>query len=477
VDDPRASSFIDDIWQESIVPTLVDYIRIPNKSPSFDRDWERHGYMEDAVQLVAGWCRDHAPRGAQFEVVRLPGRTPLLFMEVPGTLDDTVLLYGHLDKQPEMSGWEEGLGPWTPVIRGDKLFGRGGADDGYSAFASIAAILALQQQGLPHARCVILIEACEESGSFDLPHYIEHLRGRIGTPSLVVCLDSGAGNYEQLWLTVSLRGMISGRLRVEILEEGIHSGVASGVVPSSFRILRQLLSRIEDQDSGRLLLPELHAEVPYDRLTEAERLVQTLGAEVWRHLPLVPGARPMGDSDLERVLGRTWRATLSVTGAEGLPPLESAGNVLRPATTLTLSIRLPPTADPQQAAAAVKRRLETDPPYGARVYFDGASAPGWNAPSLAPWLSRSLEQASQTCFGRPFVCTGEGGGIPFMAMLGEAFPEAQFVVTGVLGPGSNAHGPNEFLHIPYARRLTHCVARVITDHARRNGAHTHAMPV
>jgi len=462
-----ARTFIDGLWTDSIVPTLLDYIRIPNKSPHFDPEWESHGHMEQAVSLIEQWCLQHAPRDMHLEVVRLPGRTPLLFMEISGSVDDTVLLYGHLDKQPEMSGWEDGLGPWTPVLRGERLYGRGGADDGYSAFASLAAILALQEQGIAHARCVVLIEACEESGSYDLPFYIEHLHQRIGTPSLVVCLDSGAGNYEQLWLTVSLRGMINGQLAATVLREGVHSGAASGVVPSSFRVLRQLLARIEDTESGSMLLPQFHAEIPPDRLQQVQGVAEAMGDAVWQDYPFLPGMEPMGADNVERILNRTWRPTLSVTGAAGLPALEAAGNVLRPATTLALSVRLPPTTDSAAALAALKQTLETDPPYAARVSFNGSAANGWNAPSLAPWLAESLERASQATFARPFMCMGEGGSIPFMGMLGEAFPEAQFMITGVLGPQSNAHGPNEFLDIAFARRLTACVAQVLCDHARR----------
>ncbi len=467
MDASAARRLIDPLWMDSILPSLVEYIRIPNKSPHFDADWQKHGYMDDAVSLVEGWCWRHAPRGMELEVVRLPGRTPLIFMEIPGTIDDTVLLYGHLDKQPEMTGWEDGLGPWIPVLRDGKLYGRGGADDGYSAFASLAAILALQEQGLPHARCVVIIEACEESGSYDLPYYIDHLRDRIGTPSLVVCLDSGAANYEQLWLTVSLRGMVNAKLTATVLREGVHSGFSSGVVPSSFRVLRQLLSRLEDETTGAMRLPELQPQIPPDRLAEVRKMAEALGDEVWTQFPFAPGVQAMGSDNVDRILGRTWRSTLSVTGAAGMPALESAGNVLRPYTSLALSIRLPPTANAELARAAVVRELTRDPPCGAQIKLEADAQGGWNAPSVAPWLGAVLEQASQQSFGRSFMCMGEGGSIPFMGMLGAAYPEAQFMITGVLGPGSNAHGPNEFLHIEFARKLTVCVSQVLAAHAQR----------
>ena len=460
--------FVDEVWMDSIVPELIEYIKIPNKSPHFDPDWEEHGYMEDAVQQIFAWCKKQDIAGMECEIVRLPGRTPLIFMDIPGDSDDTILLYGHLDKQPEMSGWADGLGPWIPVLRDEKLYGRGGADDGYAAYGSLTAIMALQQEKIPHARCVVIIEACEESGSYDLPHYIEHLRERIGTPSLVVCLDSGAGNYEQLWLTVSLRGMAAGTLRAEVLEEGVHSGYASGVVPSSFRILRQLLSRLENEENGQVLPAYLKAEIPQQRLEQSRQMAEELGDAVYKAYPFAEGVRPQGEDNLQRILNRTWRPALSVTGAEGLPPLASAGNVLRPQTALKLSMRLPPTVKGEEASRKMKETLEADPPLNAKVRFEAdQSASGWNAPDIAPWLGNSLEKASQGAFGKSVMYMGEGGTIPFMAMLGDFFPEAQFMITGVLGPNSNAHGPNEFLHVPFARKLTSCVSQVIADHYQK----------
>ena len=468
MDHQAAQKFVDEKWMDEIVPELVEYIKIPNKSPHFDPDWEKHGYMEDAVQQVYDWCAKQDIPGMQCEIVRLPGRTPLIFIEIPGDSDDTILLYGHLDKQPEMTGWADDLGPWKPVIKGDKLYGRGGADDGYAAYGSLTAIMAVQRDKVPHARCVVIIEACEESGSYDLPHYMEHLRERIGKPSLVVCLDSGAGNYEQLWLTVSLRGMAAGTLRADVLTEGVHSGYASGVVPSSFRVLRQLLSRLEDENSGRVLPDYLQADIPEQRIEQTRHMAEVLGDAVSTAYPFCPGVQPQADNNVDRILNRTWRPALSVTGAEGLPSLGSAGNVLRPRTSLKLSMRLPPTIDGEEATQKMKQTLEANPPQNARVAFQPEHpASGWNAPDIAPWLHRSLEQASQDAYGHGVMYMGEGGTIPFMAMLGEFFPQAQFMITGVLGPNSNAHGPNEFLHVPFAKKLTTCVARVIVDHYGR----------
>ena len=463
-------AFIERIWEDDILPTLVEYIRIPNKSPHFDPDWEAHGYMDKAVAMFEAWARrklETVP-GSTLEVVRLPGRTPLIFMEIPGEAKGTVLLYGHLDKQPEMKGWTEGTGPWTPVLKDGKLYGRGGADDGYAMFASLAALLSLRNGGQKHARCVVCIEACEESGSYDLPAYVDHLAPRIGTPDLVICLDSGCGNYDQLWLTTSLRGIAMGNLTVRVLTEGVHSGDASGLVPSSFRIARTLLSRIEDETTGQMKLDELFVQIPPDRLEQARASARILGDEVYTKMPLAGGTKPMATDLAELVLNRTWRPQLAVTAMEGYPLPENGGNVLLPYTTAKLSVRLPPTCDAAKATAALKHKLEENPPYGAQVEFDAEEGQGgWNAPSLAPWLEASLRRASEAAFGKPVAFMGEGGTIPFMGMLGEKFPKTQFVITGVLGPQSNAHGPNEFLHIPTAKKVTACIASVLADHAAR----------
>ncbi|MCA9320332.1 MAG: M20 family metallopeptidase [Planctomycetes bacterium] len=463
--DPKATSaFVERTWDDEIIPQLSTYITIPNQSPAFDPDWKKHGHMDRAVDLIAGWCKAREIKGLTVEVVELPGRTPVIFMEIPGASDRTVLLYGHLDKQPPMTGWDPDLGPWKPVIKDGKLYGRGGADDGYAAYASLTAIEALQREGTPHARCVVLIEGCEESGSYDLPHYVAHLEDRIGSPDLVVCLDSGCGNYDQLWSTTSLRGMVIGTLSVELLREGVHSGDGSGVIASSFRVARALLSRLENESTGAIH-ESFHAEIPPQRIEQAQVAAKVLGTAVYDKFPLHDGTRPLTDDLAELILNRTWRPALAITGADGLPKVQEGGNVLRPITTLKLSLRLPPTLDCEKAGARLKELLENDPPYGAKVTFHlEAANPGWNAPEVAPWIGNSLAAASETFFGPGAVYMGEGGSIPFIGMLGEKFPAAQFVITGLLGPKSNAHGPNEFLHIQTGKRLTAAVAKVLADH-------------
>jgi acetylornithine deacetylase/succinyl-diaminopimelate desuccinylase-like protein len=475
LDTARALDQVTRQWDADIVRQLTDYIAIPAKSPGFDPDWQQHGYIDTVLRNAATWVEAQKVAGLSLEIVRLPGRTPVLFFEVEGTKagsSQTILMYGHLDKQPEFTGWRSDLGPWTPKYEDGKLYGRGGADDGYAVYASIAAVQALKAQGKPHPRIVGLIETCEESGSYDLLPYVDALRPRLGDVGLVICLDSGAGNYDQLWLTTSLRGLAGGTLKVQILTEGVHSGDASGLVPSSFRIMRQVLDRLEDSKTGRLLPQSFHCEIPAERLAQAKVTAAILGDEVYKRFPWAHAdcggssafALPTTTDPVQALINRTWTPTLSVTGAEGFPAMQDAGNVLRPYTAFKLSLRLPPLIDAGQAVRELKALLEDNAPYQAVVTFEGGGgASGWNAPPTTPWFEQALNAASLAHFGAPVGYIGQGGTIPLMNMLSQGFPAAQMMVCGVLGPRSNAHGPNEFLHVPYAKRLTAAVAEVMAQ--------------
>ena len=475
IDTERLHADISAQWDDDIVPQLIEYVKIPAKSPGFDHDWASHGHLDAAIEQARAWVAAQDVAGLTLEVIRIDGRTPVLYFDIPATggldADRTVLWYGHLDKQPEMVGWRPGLGPWIPVYEDGKLYGRGSADDGYAVFAALSAIMALDRQGIARPHCVGLIETCEESGSYDLPAYLDALAPRMGNVQLVVALDSGAGNYDQMWVTTSLRGLVNGTLTVNVLTEGVHSGDAGGVVPSSFRVARQLLDRIDDSRTGVVRPAAFNCEIPAERITQARHAAEILGESMWQRFPWdsccddggkFVFVQPVTKDPVELILNRTWRAALAVTGASGLPDIESAGNVQRPYTALKLSLRLPPLVDAPTAAATLKQTLEAETPYSAHVTFNyEQSATGWNAPATAPWLASLLETASQTCYGKPAAFLGEGGTIPFMGMLGVKFPDAQMLVTGVLGPKSNAHGPNEFLHVPYAKKLTAAVAMVL----------------
>ncbi len=453
-------------WDESLQPALEDFIAIPNQSPAFDPEWAKNGLQEKALELYVAWVEKQGVEGLKLEVLRPEGRTPLVFAEIEGNGENTVFLYGHLDKQPPFEGWDDNKGPWKPVVENGKLYGRGSVDDGYAPFSAVLLIKALQEMGVAHPRCVLFVEFGEESGSPDIDYYFEELGDRIGDVSMIVVPDSGCGDYERLWFTSSLRGMVAGSLEISTVREGVHSGSASGIVVSSFRVARQLFDRLEDAETGRILLEELHAEISEDVVQKARDASAVLGPATRSKFPVQEGVALASDDDAELLLNVSYRPTLSVTGAEGFPELQSAGNVLRPRTAFKLSFRLPPGIDPDQAAAVVKRTLETDPPYGAKVSFEpDHGGPGWAAPTFPAWLAETAEAASQAFYGKEVLFYGEGGSIPLLAKLGEMFPAADALVVGLAGPGANPHGPNEFLHIDAARKLVCCLAAVVAKRA------------
>jgi len=469
VDESKVADFIEKSWDDSVLQTLQDYIAIPNQSPEYDPQIHTNGYQEKAVTLLTEWVKKCNVKKLKMDVLHEKDRTPLIFVEVEASKPEfnkyTVLMYGHFDKQPPLTDqWEKDLHPWKPVIKGDKLYGRGGADDGYSIFGSIDCIRALQEQGADHPRCVIIIEGSEESDSPDLDYYFEKLRNRIGKPQIVFCLDSGCGNYEQLWLTVSLRGLMAGVLKSHVLKEGIHSG-SSGIARDSFHIVRQLLDRIDEIKTGKILVPELHTKIPDSHVQYAKEVANVLGDAVWKDIPFFENCQPQLPATLdnahELILNQTWRPQLAIVGVEGIPDLKG-GNVLRPFTTLKLSIRLPPAINPESSREAIIKKLEANPPYNSKVEFVVKDvAEGFVCPEFKPWLMDSIQQASKAYFKKPALCYGVGGTIPLMGQLKSQFPDAQFVVTGILGPNSNAHGPNEFLHIPFTKRLICCMANIL----------------
>ncbi|HLB56275.1 MAG TPA: M20/M25/M40 family metallo-hydrolase [Coxiellaceae bacterium] len=452
-------------WDEDIIPQLENYIRIPNKSPLFDKNWKANGHMDRAMQLIKNWCEKQNIKNKKIELLQIENLTPALLIDIPGDSEEIILLYGHMDKQPEMTGWFEGLGPWTPIIKDGKLYGRGGADDGYATFASLSAIAYLQQLKIPHARCIVLIEGSEESGSTDLPAYLNLIKKQMGQPNFIICLDSECGNYEQLWSSTSLRGLIGGILHIDTLTNGVHSGFGSGVAPSVFHVLRQLLDRIEDARDGKIQIEECFVKIPESRLRQAIDAAEILGESVIKDMPFLGGVQPLCHDASELILNRTWRPALSIIGMDGVPSTATGGNVTLPTLSVKLSVRVPPYCDIKKASAALKEMLTKNPPFHAKITYEKDDhGAGWNAPELATWLENANNNASQLFFEKNAAYLGSGGTIPFMGMLSEMFPKAQFLITGLLGPKSNAHGPNEFLHIDYAKKLTGCVASVIAEH-------------
>lgn len=458
----------DEEFNSVALPTLERYAQIPCLSPNFDAEWAEHGHLHEAMSLFAEWARGLGLRDATVEVREIEGRTPMLVVDVPSTCDadGTVMLYGHLDKQPALGTWGEGLDPFRPVRRDDRLYARGVADDGYALFAALLGILALERDDVGHARCVVLIEASEESNSPDLEPHLDELVDSLGRVDLVVCLDSGALTYDRLWITTSLRGNARVTVTVEVLRHGVHSGVAGGVAPSSFRILRELLDRIENPKTGEILLRGLHAKIPDSHLAAAGVVARDLGDPAADDLPLLEGCEPLGRDGADRLVRRTWEPALELIGIDGVPGPKDAANLLRPSTTMVLGMRLPPSVSSAPAARLLVEALTANPPSGATVSAVEEHADGWVTPPFEPWLRGSLRDASIAAFDHEPGFVGEGGTIPFLASLGSRFPSVQFLATGLLGPGSNAHGPDESLHLPTAARLCDVVATVVDGHAR-----------
>jgi len=470
MDSQTVKNFIDNYWGSSIIPGLAEFIRIPAKSPSYDADWEVNRNLESAATFLASWAEAQNIPGLTAEVLRLKGRTPLLYIEIPGYSKDTVLFYAHLDKMPEADGWDEDLGPWKAVLKNNRLYGRGSVDDGYALFSFIGAIKFLETYKIPHARAVLIIEASEESGSYDLEAYLQSLHKRIGQPNLINCLDVGCGDYERLWCATSLRGVVEGTLKVDMLERSVHSGIASGIVASSFRVLRMLLDRIEDSSNGKVLLKSCSVNIPNEVKQQAKTLAEFLGPKVYSHYPLLKGVEPVSEHIDELILNKTWRSTLSVIGAEGLPQVKDSATVLRPSTTLQISLRIPPGAKGKEVWDELAQVLTAKPPYGAKVSFTSPTImTGWHAPHMHAWLQDTLQQASENYFGNAPMYYGEGGSIGVITMLQEQYPQAQFVLSGAAGPNSGEHGPNESLYLPAAKKLTCCLVEMLAAHGARHG--------
>jgi len=460
------NKLIESEFEKSVLPGLCDFIKIDNLSPFFDPEWNSNGKLEKAAEFLLNWVNAQGVKGLNSEILKDEDKTPLLLVEIDANgSDKNFLMYGHFDKQPHFSGWAEGLGPTIPVIRDGFLYGRGAADDGYAVFSAVLGLKAVQEQGLKHGRVVIIIEGSEESGSPHLVHYIDKLKDRIGAPDLLVCLDSGALDYDTLWITTSLRGNLIVDITCEVLEEGVHSGAGTGLAPDSFRILRHILDRIEDSKTGKVN-DIFHVEIPKQRIEEAKKVAELKKDHILEHVKLVPGVKGCSDDYTELILKKTWEPTLCLTGASHIPPHETAGNVLRPKTTLRLSMRLPPSLDAVKAADQLVEILSKDTPYNAKLTVTKrAPGSGWNNKELSQKLHQSLNNTSLKLWGRDLLSFGEGGSIPFIKQLADSFPQCEIVVMGVLGPNSNAHSCNEGLHIDYCKKITATLASTVADYS------------
>lgn len=451
-------------FDSNILPGLEEFIRIDNLSPEFDPEWETNGKAEKAGMHLLNWAKSQGIKGLKGELIKSPGKTHFLLIEIePQGINKTVLLYGHFDKQPSLGEWEEGLHPNKPVIKNGLLYGRGSSDDGYALFSMIEAVKLIQLQNCKHGHIVIALESGEESGSPDLISYLKTYKERTGNPDLMICLDSGCKDYSCLWLTTSLRGLTKIEVEIECLKEDVHSGEAGGIAPDAFSILRILLNRLEDSKTSKIIVP-LNAEIPKYIMEDAEKLADYLKEKVVTDLvKLADGVVPITDDYKELILNNTWRPTMVVIGINH-PQVEGSGNILRSKIKACLSFRLPPTFNCKDAEKIITEILTKDPPYNAKINVKvNISVNGWAAKNLNNSLKKSFSKSSNYLFGKDYYSNGEGGTIGFIPELGELYPECEMLVTGVLGPGSNAHSINECLNIDYTNKMTVALAHAIYD--------------
>lgn len=452
---------------DSALPSLQEFVRIPNLTPRMDKEWETNGLLDKAANHVAEWFRAQDIHGCKVEVLKDPGFSPFVFTEIAATPNSakatsTFLMYGHIDKQPHGVGWAPDIEPTSGLVRDGMLYGRGAVDDGYHSYACGIAIKALQRQGIAHSRIVILSECSEESGSVHLGHYVEQLAPRIGCPSAVFCCDAGGDDYETLWATTALRGTLRANVNVSLLKSGQHSGVFGGAFPDAFRVMRLLLARLEDPNTGKILLPELHTKIPVERQSEMTALAEKYGYLPGVSTELLDGVHPQTEDAYQMRVDTSWAPCMTVVGVDGLPSIDKASPVLHPFVKLAVVIRIPPLVSADVAVSAVKEALERDPPYGAKVEAVVTGYSGWNAPEMKANLKDACERSCQTYFcGNPVAKQCAGGGIPLVNMLNEMFPEAALLVTGALGPGGNMHGPNEALNLEHVQKFTACLAMIM----------------
>lgn len=460
---------IDHLWNSSVEEALKQYIRLPALSPDFDSRWEENGVLYDSLVQAKAWAEKQGIAGLHCEIIRHEGFTPCLFVEIEAKsrkpFKGSVFLYGHLDKQPENHGWDADKGPWEPVVKNGRLYGRGSVDDGYAFYTSMAAIKALQTLGLEHPRCVGLFETCEESASRHYEEYLNDCTEKLGEIGLVVALDSCSGDYDRLWVTDTLRGMIGGAIEVRTLTAGVHSGEASGIVPGSFMILRNLLDRIEDSRTGEIIPKAFQTNIPPEAREQTREVAEIEGDLIWKAYPWHGSTEPLTKDPYEGLLNRNWRPELTVTGIDGIPSVANGGNVMRPYTRAKIGLRLPPDVNAEKASEEFGKIVTENPPFNADVRFEPVVASdGWVAPKRADWLKQAFLESSQTLWGAAPGFLGMGGSIPLLNVFTGRWPKAQYMVAGALGPGSNAHGPNESLHIDYCKKLISSVAYVIAKY-------------
>jgi acetylornithine deacetylase/succinyl-diaminopimelate desuccinylase-like protein len=457
----KTEAFVEENFEKNFVEPLSDFVRIPNLTPAFDPEYFTNGLNQQAIKFVKEYAESMKIDGLEFHHYEEEGMCPMVVMTYEGSGAPNVMVYGHLDKQPHMEGWREGTGPISPAIIDGKLYGRGASDDGYVPFAVLLAIKNAILQGQTLPRIALVLETEEESGSHDLVPLLEKCNKWIGTPDFCICLDSGALDYSTLWLTTTLRGMMAFNMKVSIAEGAVHSGISGGAIPETFRIANSLLDRLEDTTTRRL--PLFEVEIPDSFKEEAKHIAELQGEDMYKPFKFLEGCKAMNQDDLaELYLNVNWRPSLAVTGADGMPPISKSGNVVRPSTTLRVSIRLPPGLDSVKALATAEELLLKDVPHGAKVeLLSKVTGDGWCMKELSEKTVKVLDQASNNFYGKSCGQYGIGGSIPFLKVLGDKYPQTEILALGVLGPEANAHAPNETLDLPYSKKFIMTLSHVL----------------
>ena len=460
--------------KSTLIPSISEFIKIPNQSRSFDSEWATNGLQEKACKFAMDFAEKQEIQNLTMTLIEEKDKTPAILAIIDPfknnetditDISKTILMYGHIDKQPPLHGkWSKGLGPHTPVIKNNKLYGRGGSDDGYAWFTCILLAKTLQQNGIPHNRLVLFFETDEESGSRDLMHHLNKYKNQIGEPSLIICLDSGTTDYDHMCLTTTLRGLICFKLRVDVLTHGVHSGSASGIIPSSFRILRNVLDQFENSNTGELP-PQFSVDIPQDKYGQAKLLTDLNQGNIDFKFPILEGVESMGYSGFQNYINRIWKPQLSITGIDGLPSISKAGNVLLPFTEVTCSLRLPPSKPAQQTKLDIQKFFDqVKIPHNAKLSCNILkTGSGFECPSYSPSFLEIINKSGLETFGNPVHFYGVGGSIPFLNDIKNVFPKSQFIITGVLGPNSNAHGPDEMLHLDYLEKLVLALAKILKN--------------
>ena len=449
------------------LPWTKKFVAVPNTSKAFDPEWETNGRLETACQLCIEYAQAIQIEGIELEMHKDPGVSPLLLGRVApskqvGSI--RIVTYGHLDKQPYHSEeWEEGLHPTTPVEKNGYLYGRGAVDDGYNFFTVLAVLKAFQELRIPHDEFLLFYECNEESGCTDIAHYLNKLKEQIGAPDVMFCLDEGSVSNQMFSLSTSLRGALNFSLKVSVLEKSMHSGVASGIVPSSFRIARELLERIESGKTGEMV-PELQVPVPEQKLKEASANAKLNGSGIHTSLCMCKGVQPVTLNLEELYLNNVWKAQMEVIGQGGIPSLAQAGNVLRDHTELLVSLRTPPTLSCTAAFDTIKNILTSQVPYNAKVEVEMESfGDGWFSGHLSAALISTVDKHSMEVFGNPALLYGSGCTIPFIHLIQQQLPKTLLLVTGADLPDSGIHGPNERLDIEFLVRFAKTFACILVD--------------